>query len=129
MYGPPGTLYVYRSYGIHWCVNIVCAPPGQAEAVLVRALEPRIGIERMTARRGTDNPRLLCSGPGRVGQALGAGPDLNGALVELRAPDSNRRVAASRRVGITRAAELDWRFYDPDSAYVSRGPRVSSAVP
>ncbi len=75
MFGPPGRLYVYRSYGIHWCVNIVCGPEGVADAVLVRALEPEHGIDVMRARRGREP---LTSGPGNVGQALAAGPHLNG---------------------------------------------------
>jgi DNA-3-methyladenine glycosylase len=122
MFGPPGRLYVYRSYGIHWCVNIVCGPKGVGAAVLVRALEPSVGVDRMVERRGVSDPRLLASGPGRVGQALAAGPALDGAPATLRAPARRRRLAASARVGITREAERQWRFYDPDSPYVSRRP-------
>jgi DNA-3-methyladenine glycosylase len=127
MFGPPGTFYVYRSYGIHWCMNIVCRPPGIGEAVLIRALEPRLGIERMIERRGLADPRRLCRGPGSVGQALGAGPQLNGVAADLRPPQGRRRVAATTRIGISRGVERPWRFADPDSAFVSR--RLSSAVP
>jgi DNA-3-methyladenine glycosylase len=117
MYGPPGTLYVYRSYGVHWCLNIVCGPEGVADAVLVRALEPARGVEAMRARRGREP---LTSGPGNVGQALGAGPELNGTEAELLPPERPRRVAQGRRIGLTRAVERPWRFLDPDSAWVSR---------
>jgi DNA-3-methyladenine glycosylase len=117
MFGPPGGLYVYRSYGIHWCVNIVCGPEGVADAVLVRSLEPEFGIEAMRARRGREP---LTSGPGNVGQALAAGPELNGSTAHLLAPARPRRVVRTTRIGLTRAAELPWRFLDPDSAWVSR---------
>jgi DNA-3-methyladenine glycosylase len=125
MFGPPGTLYVYRSYGLHWCLNIVCAPPGVAEAVLVRALEPSQGVQLMAQRRGTADPRRLCRGPGNVGQALGIGPQMNGQPATLLAPQRPRRVVAATRIGITQAADRRWRFLDPDSAFVSRP--VSSA--
>jgi DNA-3-methyladenine glycosylase len=121
MFGPPGRLYVYRSYGIHWCVNVVCGPVGYGAAVLVRALEPDHGVQRMQERRGLVEPLLLASGPGRVGQALGAGPDLNGAPAALVAPERVRRVVCGPRIGITRAVERPWRFWDPDSPFVSRG--------
>ena len=122
MYGPPGTLYVYRSYGIHWCMNIVCGPEGVADAVLVRSLEPVFGVERMRERRGREP---LTSGPGNVGQALGAGPELNGRAAELLPPERRRRVVRTTRIGLTQAAERPWRFLDPDSAWVSRP--ISSA--
>jgi len=122
MFGPPGTWYVYRSYGIHWCMNIVCGPPGTGSAALLRALEPVAGIERMRQRRGREALRDLARGPGRLGQALAAGPHLNGEPVELRPPREARRVVATPRIGITRAADLPWRFVDPGSPYVS-GPR------
>jgi DNA-3-methyladenine glycosylase len=125
MFGPPGTLYVYRSYGIHWCLNIVCSPAGVAEAVLVRALEPAHGVDLMAQRRGLDDPLRLCRGPGNVGQALGIGPDQNGHPATLLPPDRRRRVVRTTRIGITRAAERPWRFLDADSAFVSRP--VSSA--
>lgn len=122
MFGPPGTLYVYRSYGIHWCVNIVCAPVGVADAVLVRSLEPEHGVEAMLARRGREP---LASGPGNVGQALGATPLLNGGVAELREPARRRRVVRGTRIGLTKAVDLPWRFLDPDSPAVSRP--ISSA--
>jgi DNA-3-methyladenine glycosylase len=122
MYGPAGTLYVYRSYGIHWCMNIVCGPEGVADAVLVRSLEPAVGVERMRERRGREP---LTSGPGNVGQALAAGPQLNGHVAELLPPDRRRRVVRTTRIGLTQAAERPWRFLDPDSPFVSRP--ISSA--
>jgi DNA-3-methyladenine glycosylase len=122
MFGEPGRLYVYRSYGIHWCVNIVCEPAGSGAAVLVRALEPARGIGRMRERRGVEALAALASGPGRVGQALGAGPALNGAPAHLEPPARARPVVAAPRIGITRAAERPWRFLDPASPYVSRRP-------
>jgi DNA-3-methyladenine glycosylase len=122
MYGPAGTLYVYRSYGIHWCMNIVCGPEGVADAVLVRSLEPAVGVERMRERRGREP---LTSGPGNVGQALAAGPQLNGHVAELLPPDRRRRGVRTTRIGLTQAAERPWRFLDPDSPFVSRP--ISSA--
>jgi DNA-3-methyladenine glycosylase len=122
MFGPAGTLYVYRSYGIHWCVNIVCRPPGMGAAVLVRALEPVHGVERMRARRGREP---LASGPGNVGQALAATADMNGDPAQLLPPERPRTVAASVRIGITKGVEQPWRFYDPKSRFVTRS--ISSA--
>ncbi len=125
MFGPPGSFYVYRSYGIHWCVNIVCGAVGDGQAVLVRALEPAAGIEAMIERRGTDDPRRLCRGPGCVGQALGAGPLLNGAPAELTAPAGERSVAATTRIGIAQASDRPWRFLETGSPFVS-GPRSAA---
>ncbi len=122
MFGPAGTLYVYRSYGIHWCVNIVCRPPGAAAAVLVRSLEPARGVERMRVRRGREP---LTTGPGNVGQALAAGPALNGEPAVLVPPERPRTVAASLRIGITKGVDRPWRFSDPESSFVSRP--ISSA--
>jgi DNA-3-methyladenine glycosylase len=122
MFGPAGTFYVYRSYGIHWCVNVVCRPAGVGAAVLIRALEPVHGVERMRARRGREP---LTTGPGNVGQALGATPALNGEPVGLVPPERVRPVEASSRIGITKAVDHPWRFYDPESRFVSR--RISSA--
>jgi DNA-3-methyladenine glycosylase len=122
MFGAAGTLYVYRSYGLHWCVNIVCGPPGVADAVLVRALEPAQGVERMRARRGREP---LASGPGNVGQALGASAALNGQVAVLLPPQRRRRVVRTTRIGLTKAVERPWRFLDPDSPSVSRP--ISSA--
>jgi DNA-3-methyladenine glycosylase len=125
MFGPPGTLYVYRSYGIHWCMNVVCRPRGVGAAVLVRALEPEHGVERMRARRGREP---LATGPGNVGQALAASPALNGEPAVLLPPGRERRVASSVRIGLTKGVDRPWRFYDPESSFVSRpissAPRV-----
>jgi DNA-3-methyladenine glycosylase len=123
MFGPPGRFYVYLSYGIHWCVNIVCGPDGLGAAVLVRALEPAYGIDRMRSRRGREPLRELASGPGRVGQALDAGPWLSGAVADLRPPGGRRSVLATSRIGISKAVDRPWRFLDPESPYVSRHPR------
>jgi DNA-3-methyladenine glycosylase len=122
MFGPPGTLYVYRSYGIHWCVNIVCRPVGAGAAVLVRSLEPEHGVEQMRARRGREP---LATGPGNLGQALAAGPEMNGEPAVLLPPERGRAVASSLRIGITKGADRPWRFYDPESGFVSRP--ISSA--
>jgi DNA-3-methyladenine glycosylase len=125
MFGPAGRLYVYRSYGIHWCANVVCAEEGVGSAVLLRALEPTAGIELMQARRGVDDIRLLASGPGRLTQALGLtdahdGLDLRDALFSLEPPPAPRVVVASPRVGITRATEKPWRYSLAGSSFVSR---------
>jgi len=122
MFGPAGTFYVYRSYGIHWCVNIVCRPPGVGAAVLIRSFEPVHGVELMWARRGREP---LATGPGNVGQALAATTALNGEPAELLPPDRRRRVEASVRIGITKAVDHPWRFSDPESRFVSRS--ISSA--
>lgn len=122
MFGPPGMAYVYRSYGIHWCLNAVCLP---GSAVLIRALEPRTGISLMEARRGINNIRLVCSGPGRLCQALGIDGSHDGAPLD-RQPFALRKVAeASRlvvgkRVGISRAMDQPWRFGLLESNFVSR---------
>jgi DNA-3-methyladenine glycosylase len=125
MFGPPGHLYVYRSYWIHWCANLVCAQEGIAAAVLIRALEPTSGVERMQARRGLDDPKLLASGPGRLTQALALTGDDDGADLLLppfafASPVTRPNVVASRRVGITRAAEQPWRYSLAGSTFVSR---------
>jgi DNA-3-methyladenine glycosylase len=125
MFGPPGRLYVYRSYGIHWCANIVCEPEGIGAAVLLRALEPTAGIDEMRQRRASDDPFLLCAGPGRLTQALGLtgehdGMRLDRAPFRLVPPAGPVDVVAGRRVGISRAADLPWRYASRGSAYVSR---------
>jgi len=128
IFGPPGRAYVYLSYGIHSCLNFVCHPDGDAAAVLIRALEPRWGIEEMRRRRGRQAPRDLCSGPGKLTEALGIGLELDRAPVceppfELRARDeewSDVDVGCGPRIGITRAAELPWRFCAVGSRYLSR---------
>jgi DNA-3-methyladenine glycosylase len=125
MFGPPGRLYVYRSYGVHWCANVVCEPEGSGAAVLLRALEPTHGLDQMRARRGTDDVRLLCSGPGRLTQALGVTSEHNGLRLdappfELVPPAEPLEVAVSRRIGITRAPERPWRYLAAGSRFVSR---------
>ena len=125
MFGPPGYAYVYRSYGIHWCVNFVCEPEGSASAVLIRALEPTKGIAAMRARRGLDADRLLCSGPGRLCQALAITIAANGRALdrppfELRAARSPVEVVAGRRIGISKAADLPWRYGLAGSRFLSR---------
>ena len=129
LYGPPGVAYVYRSYGIHALLNAVCEPEGEGAAVLIRALEPLDGVAEMRARRG---PHLrledLCSGPGKLTQALGIGLELNGTSlldgpIAFGPPVGARRaveVAVGPRVGITKAAELPWRFSALGSRHVSR---------
>jgi len=134
MFGPPGQAYVYRSYGIHWCLNLVCEGNGVAAAVLLRALEPTRGTERMRARRGVVEARLLCSGPGRVCQALGVAGEHDGLPLDSRPFDLRGRteepeIVTGPRVGITRAAELPWRYGLAGSPYVSRPFRVSARRP
>jgi len=126
--GPPGIAYVYRSYGIHALLNVVCERDGVGAAVLIRALEPLEGSDRMRERRGTEGIRDLCSGPGKLTQALGVSLALNGTtlaggpiLIEPR-PDGAAapEIVTGPRIGITKAAELPWRFCLRDSRFVSR---------
>jgi DNA-3-methyladenine glycosylase len=128
MFGPPGHAYVYRSYGVHWCLNLVCEEDGVPAAVLLRALEPTRGLEPMRARRGVDDPRLLCSGPGRLCQALGVtrthdGLALDASPFELRARPDEVEVLAGPRIGITKAQDLPWRHVLAGSRYLSRPMR------
>lgn len=126
MFGPPGCLYVYRSYGIHWCVNVVCGPVGVGAAVLVRALEPTHGLDLMRMRRGTADVLRLARGPGNVGAALGAGPALDGEPADLRPAAQAAAVVYGLRIGITRAPERPWRFAAAGSPFLSRP--ISSAT-
>ena len=128
MFGPPGHAYVYRSYGIHWCLNLVCDDEGIANAVLLRALEPTHGLAEMRARREMDDPRLLCSGPGRLCQALGVTREHDGLALDrppfdLRAREEPVEIVTGPRIGITRAAELPWRYTEAGSRYLSRVSR------
>jgi DNA-3-methyladenine glycosylase len=128
LFGPPGAAYVYRSYGMHALLNAVSEEEGVGAAVLVRALEPLEGLDEMRARRGLERPQDLCSGPGKLTQALGIWLDLNGTSlqngpIELLARPAEHeppRLAAGTRIGITHAVELPWRFCDADSIHVSR---------
>jgi DNA-3-methyladenine glycosylase len=127
MFGPPGYAYVYRSYGIHWCVNFVCEPAGSASAVLIRAIEPLEGMAKMRRRRGVSDARLLCSGPGRVCQALGItgahdGLALDRLPFELYAPPpvDKSAISVGSRIGITKAADLPWRYGLSGSRFLSK---------
>jgi DNA-3-methyladenine glycosylase len=115
MFGPPAHAYVYRSYGIHWCLNFVCREEGHGAGVLIRALEPQAGLARMRARRHVDAESLLCSGPGRLTQALGVTREHNGmalaaAPFELRPCEGRVVVLAGPRIGISKAQAVPWRF-------------------
>ncbi len=128
LFDPPGTWYIYLSYGMHWCANLVCEEAGRASAVLLRALEPLDGLDVMRARRGTTNPRMLCSGPGRLCQALGMTRDVDG-LPMRRSPItlvSGSAIAepdteATPRIGITKAADWPLRYALAGSPWTSRG--------
>jgi len=131
MFGPPGHAYVYRSYGIHWCLNLVCEGEGFASAVLVRALEPTHGLDRMRERRGLEAERLLCSGPGRLCQALAVTREHDGSRLdhppfELLAASEPVEVVAGSRIGITHAAELPWRYAEAGSRFLSRAVGAAS---
>ena len=125
MFGPAGRAYVYFSYGVHWMLNIVCgAHEGDAEAVLIRALEPTAGVDVMRERRGRESLLELCRGPGRLGQALAIGPALNGerigaGRIQLAVAAPSGPVGQTPRIGISQAVELPWRFVLEGSPYVS----------
>jgi DNA-3-methyladenine glycosylase len=138
IFGQPGIAYVYRSYGIHTMFNAVCEPEGVGAAVLIRALEPTRGIELMRRRRGGVADRRLCSGPGNLTQALGIEMSdnrsdlLTGPIVISARPDGWRDVAllADRRIGITKAPDLPWRFTAAGNRWISRAPDCTAvAVP
>jgi DNA-3-methyladenine glycosylase len=125
MFGPPGFAYVYRSYGIHWCVNFVCEEEGSASAVLIRALQPAEGIALMRRRRGLTDTRALCSGPGKLCEALGVtlkhnGLPLDKAPFELRARTETPAIATGPRIGITKAIEHPWRYGLKGSRFLSK---------
>ncbi len=125
MFGPPGHLYVYRSYGVHWCANIVCEAEGVGAAVLIRALEPVDGVSQMATRRGVQDPRLLCSGPGRLTQALGIDGAFDGVRigtggVHLRAGLAPDAVLVGPRIGISQAVDWPRRRGEAGSRYLSR---------
>jgi DNA-3-methyladenine glycosylase len=125
MFGPPGHAYVYRSYGIHWCLNFVCEAEEVASAVLIRALEPTRGLAEMRARRGLDEPRLLCAGPGRLTQALAVtrahdGAPLDRPPFELLERQSEPEIVTGPRIGITQAADRPWRYALACSRFLSR---------
>src|SRR6202045_2769388 len=125
MFGPPGFTYVYRSYGIHWCVNFVCEKEGSASAVLIRALQPTHGLAAMRRRRKLRDERALCSGPGKLTQALAITDEHNGlpldaSPIALHARASKPEIVAGLRIGITKAVELPWRYGLKGSKFLSK---------
>ena len=125
MFGPAGFAYVYRSYGIHWCLNFVCEPEGSAAAVLIRAVEPTAGLAKMRRRRKLADERLLCSGPGRLAQAMAVTHAHNGLPLdrlpfELYAREGEVEVVTGVRIGLTKAADLPWRYGLKGSKFVSK---------
>jgi len=134
MFGPPGYVYVYRSYGIHWCLNFVCEEDGSASAVLIRALAPTQGLGAMRRRRGLHDERALCSGPGRLCQALAVTHAHNGLRLDrrpfrvvARGDDPGRVVHAGVRIGISKSVELPWRFVLAGSPFLSKPMRADAA--
>jgi len=131
MFGPPGFAYVYRSYGIHWCVNFVCEEAGSAAAVLIRALEPTHGIAKMRRRRHAVDVHALCSGPGKLTEALGItiahnALPLDRPPIALHARTADVEVAAGIRIGITKAVELPWRYGLAGSRFLSKAFPITS---
>ena len=125
MFGPPGHAYVYRSYGLHWCVNFVCEPAGSAAAVLIRAIRPVTGVSLMRRRRGLRDERQLCSGPGKLTQAMAIthahnGLPLDAAPFAIMTRTGEPEIVAGPRIGITKAAELPWRYGLKGSHFLSK---------
>jgi DNA-3-methyladenine glycosylase len=125
MFGPPGVAYVYRSYGIHWCLNFVCEAAGSASAVLIRALEPTAGLGLMRRRRTLSDARALCSGPGKLCEALGVNIRHNGLALdrppfELRARNARPEIAIGPRIGISKAVGHPWRYGLLGSKFLSK---------
>lgn len=125
MFGPPGFLYVYRSYGIHWCMNFVCEEEGSASAVLIRALEPTHGLAAMRRRRDVDDVRALCSGPGKLCEAMAVSDKHNGRALDeppiaIYARTNRKDVVTGVRIGITKAADLPWRYGLKGSRFLSK---------
>ena len=125
MFGPPGFVYVYRSYGVHWCLNFVCERAGSASAVLIRALQPTTGLAAMRRRRSVSDERALCSGPGKLCQALAVSDAHNGLALdrppfELRARAERVEIAVGTRIGITKAVEKPWRYGLKGSRFLSK---------
>jgi len=125
MFGPPGFAYVYRSYGIHWCLNFVCEPPGSASAVLIRALQPTHGLRTMRRRRKLKEEPLLCSGPGKLTEALGitnahTGLPLDAPPIAIYARVNKPDIVTGVRIGITKAADLPWRYGLKGSQFLSK---------
>jgi DNA-3-methyladenine glycosylase len=128
MFGPPGHAYVYRSYGVHWCLNLVCREEGVPEAVLIRALEPTSGLDLQRSRRGVDDPRSLCSGPGKLCQALGITSEHDGLALDVAPFKLEERgevpeIVTGPRIGITRGTEMRWRYAEAGSPFLSRALR------
>jgi DNA-3-methyladenine glycosylase len=133
MFGPPGYAYVYRSYGIHWCLNFVCEEEGSASAVLIRAIEPTHGLPAMRRRRKLKAERMLCSGPGKLGEALAITRAQNGLALdkspfELRAREGKPEIVTGPRIGITKAADVPWRYGLKGSPFLSKPFPKSSIV-
>ena len=125
MFGPPGYAYVYRSYGLHWCVNFVCEAKGSAAAVLIRAVEPTAGLSLMRRRRGLEDQRALCSGPGRLTEAMGITHACNGLALDeapfvLASRAEEPEIVTGPRIGITKAADLPWRYGLRGSRFLSK---------
>jgi DNA-3-methyladenine glycosylase len=125
MFGPAGYAYVYRSYGIHWCLNFVCEGEGSASAVLIRALQPVTGLAAMRRRRGMSDERRLCAGPGRLCEALAVTHAHNGRRLDrppfaLYARAEAVKIASGQRIGITKAVERPWRYGLAGSPFLSR---------